>query len=271
MVPAASLTESAGETHPIGNMSDRRKHRGPHPEDEQLFAAAKLPSLQAAVHDLSWLFTRGYAANASLKIVGDRYRLTARQRTAVLRASASDAACDRRHAKQQSPSELADEVLAIDGYNLLISLESALSAAVLIGCRDGCVRDLASLHGTYRTVHETRPGIVAVGEYLKQLAPRHVIWYLDAPVSNSGRLAGLIRDVACQSAWDWTVELVKDPDPLLSKSSGIVVTSDSCVLDRCERWFNLNRQIFAQMQPVPKILWLGAQSIAGESISAGTR
>jgi Protein of unknown function (DUF434) len=61
---------------------DKRTHRGPHPVDAQLFAPENWPQLQAAVADLSWLLGRGYASVASLKLVGDRYRLDQRQRAA---------------------------------------------------------------------------------------------------------------------------------------------------------------------------------------------
>ena len=59
-------------------MPDQRKHRGPHPEDGPLFAPANWPDLRCAVSHLSWLLTRAYAWESALKLVGDRFRLTAR-------------------------------------------------------------------------------------------------------------------------------------------------------------------------------------------------
>ena len=56
-------------------MPDKRKHRGPHPEDRQLFSPQQLNGLQSATRDLNWLLSRGYAVNSSLKLVGDRYQL----------------------------------------------------------------------------------------------------------------------------------------------------------------------------------------------------
>ena len=70
-------------------MPDRRTHRGPHPEDHRLFNASSLPSLRAATSDLSFLLGRSYAMGSALKVVGDRYQLTARQRGAVLRSACS--------------------------------------------------------------------------------------------------------------------------------------------------------------------------------------
>lgn len=46
--------------------------------------------LYRAVEKLSWLLTRGYLPASTLKLVGDRYALTERQRWAVGRAAYTD-------------------------------------------------------------------------------------------------------------------------------------------------------------------------------------
>lgn len=73
-------------------MGDSRRHRGPHPTDAQLFSERALPALTSAVEDLSWLRTRGYGDASAVKLVGDRYRLRSRQRTAAKRCACSDSA-----------------------------------------------------------------------------------------------------------------------------------------------------------------------------------
>ena len=82
-------------------MPDTRKHRGPGPQDPAWFGPDARPDLAAAVADLSWLLSRGYAEPSSLKLVGDRYRLVERQRVAVLRSACSDAALARRRAPRE--------------------------------------------------------------------------------------------------------------------------------------------------------------------------
>ena len=131
-------------------MPDTRHHRGRHPEDDRLFAPDQVPRMQVAVHDLSWLLSRDYALPSALKLVGDRYGLEQRQRLAVARAACSDAARIDRRSRQVEPSSLHDAQLAIDGFNVLLTIEAALSGGVLLSCRDGCHRDMASVHGTYR-------------------------------------------------------------------------------------------------------------------------
>jgi hypothetical protein len=66
-----------------------------------------------------------------------------------------------------------------------------------------------------------------------------VAWFLDKPVSNSGRLAHTLRELAAAKGWPWRVELFNNPDQVLARTQAIVVTSDSAILDRCARWCNL--------------------------------
>src|SRR6267378_5661009 len=113
---------------------DIRKHRGAHPEDKKLFAAEQLPVLRSAVSELSWLLTRGYSPKGALKLVGDRYTLTDRQRLAVSRASCSDQNLARL-SRSVIPAEAAtDDNLIVDGFNLIITVEAALSGGVLLVC-----------------------------------------------------------------------------------------------------------------------------------------
>ncbi len=220
-------------------MSARQAHRGPHPEDRDLFAADAWPRLQRAVAELSWLLSRGYAMPSSIKLVGDRHRLNRRQRVAVQRSACSDQARQRRTAHHVAPAALAGQPLLIDGFNLITTVEAALAGGVLLRGRDTAVRDMASMHGSYRKVTQTRPALELIGEALAVWRPGPARWLLDSPVSNSRRLAGLVHEVAQAQAWPWQALTVVDPDRLLGDSDDVVISSDSVVLDRCPRWFNL--------------------------------
>jgi len=175
--------------------------------------------LRDAVSDLSFLMGRGYAVKSALKVVGDRYQLRARQRRAV--------------------SGAAGKTLAIDGYNLLIVAESALAGGKLFRGRDGCIRDLASVHGSYRKVSETMPAIRMLGGILASLSPARARWYFDAPVSNSGRLKVVLEDEARSRSLPWEVELSDQVDRVLAECDDVVVTSDGAILDRARRWVNV--------------------------------
>ncbi|UCF33556.1 MAG: DUF434 domain-containing protein [Phycisphaerales bacterium] len=256
-------------------MPDRRKHRGAHPEDRRLFAEAHHQTLRTAVQEYSWLLTRGYAQDSALKLVGDRHGLTARQRLAVMRSSCSDESLARRqrsevllegisssasedHAEASTSAseplgsdsaETTGFTLALDGYNVLITVESALSGGLILIGRDGCYRDLASVHGTYRKVEETRPAIGIIVDSLLDADIQHLTWYLDRPVSNSGRLRALILDVLQERSAEWEVELVDSPDRALAAFDGLVASSDSWVLDQCGAWVNLAARVINANAP----------------------
>jgi hypothetical protein len=220
---------------------DKRHHRGPHPDDAALFGLEALSHLQRAVRDLSWLLSRGYASASALKIVGDRYALRERQRTAVGRSACSDAARERRRRTNVEPTELAGQTLLLDGYNVLTSVEAALARGVILFARDGAYRDMASVHGTWRKVEETVPAAELIGRLLAEWGVSRAVWLFDRPVSNSGRLKTLLEKIVDARGWPWEIRLVPDPDKILRESDQLIATADSGVLDLCRRWVNLAR------------------------------
>lgn len=205
--------------------------------------------LARAVFDLSWLLTRGYSEPAALKLVGDRFQLHDRQRLAVMRAACADENLRGRQERKVPLDRLAGQTVIVDGFNVLITIEAALAGGVLLRCRDGCLRDMASMHGSYRRVAESRPAVELIGDESQRLNLGTMHWFLDRPVSNSGRLATLIRELAEQHAWDWTVTLDDSPDARLIASVEIVISADSVILDRCGRWANLARDIVTREIP----------------------
>lgn len=239
-------------------MPDHRAHRGPHPADATLFGDAWVAPLRAAVGDLAWLLSRGYAAPSALKLVGDRHRLRERQRTAVLRACCADAARRERSRRRRSVASLSGEVVVIDGFNVLTTIEAALAGGVVLRCRDGCHRDMASMHGSYRRVAETGPAARRVGEVLAEAGVVEARWLLDRPVSNSGRLKASLDAMAADAGFAWTVTLVPDPDPVLIAADAVVATADSGILDGCGAWVDLARVVVEETVPSAWVIDLAA-------------
>ena len=228
---------------------DTRRHRGAHPADAELFATAQLPKLRQAVVDLCWLLSRGYNLASSLKLVGDRYGLRERQRLAVSRSACSDQDRQRRKEHCVAVEQIRDQPVTVDGFNLIITVEAALSGGPLLVGVDDCIRDLSSVHGSYRSVDETDRAITMIGEAMHRLAPSSVLWLLDRPVSNSGRLAAKLTDLAARNSWPWEVEVVFNPDAAIIASPAIAITSDSSILDRVSRWSDLKSHLLAHDLP----------------------
>ena len=235
-------------------MPEKRRHRGPHPEDARLFAPAAVDDLRHATADLSWLLSRGYADVSSLKIVGDHYQFHRRQRMAVMRSACSDQALAYRHDHQLDPDAMRRAHLSIDGFNIITTVEAGLAGGVLLHARDRCLRDVASMHGSYRKVNETPQAVEMIGQTAATLGIASCRWYLDQPVSNSGRLKTLILQIAADHHWPWTVEVVPSPDACLKATPGPIATADSVILDHCQSWLNLAAETVARHIATPHIV-----------------
>jgi len=221
-------------------------HRGLASKDERLFSDKQLPFLRAAGADLCWLLDRGYAARSALDLVGNRYNLSSRQRNGVARYACSQEDVQRRGQRRVEPAELKGGELWLDGFNVLTMLESALAGGIVILGRDGCCRDIAGIHRRYRKMTETVSALRMVGETAAAWGVTCCRWWLDKPVSNSGRLRTLILDTAAEAAWKMEAELTFSPDHVLSHTDQVIATSDGIVLDRCQHWVNLVRRIIAE-------------------------
>lgn len=231
-------------------MPDSRRHRGPHPHDAMLFRQPEnVHKLCLAAGDFAWLLGRHYAPEAALTLVGNRYQLRQRQRQALSRAVAAPVVARARRQRQVSPLALRGARLQVDGFNQIITIEAALAGGLLLRGHDGALRDLASVHGTYRAMQETTTALEAIGICLTALAVKEVEFLLDAVVSNSGRLASRIRSLAAAHAWPWQACLVPSADPVLQRSTAIVATSDRAVIDKAERWIDLPSLVIPSIAP----------------------
>ena len=235
-------------------MSRAPEHRGLAPEDDRLFGSGQLPALRAAAADLCWLLDRGYAARSALELVGNRHSLALRQRMAVSRCACSLEQVQHRKELRVDPTQLKQQELWIDGYNVLTLLESALAGAIVLACRDGCFRDIAGIHRRYRNVTETLPALELVGETAMAAGVSCCRWWLDQPVSNSGRLKTVILETAARRGWNMSVELTFSPDHVLAHTDQVIATSDGAVLDRCRRWVNFAKSIIEERIPNARIL-----------------
>ncbi|KAF2341064.1 DUF434 domain-containing protein [Flavobacterium tistrianum] len=220
------------------------KNRGKEASDDDLFGTEKIQvKLKEAVTDLSYFLSRGYGEKATLALVGNRYRLNSRQQQAVRGMSASQSQIEDRQSKEIQSSDLEGKEIAIDGFNALILLESILSNAYVFKGQDGFIRDLSSVHGTYKRVKQTSQAIEMIADFYKKEKIKTIYWFFDKPVSNSGRLKKMIEEIALENQYDWKIELVYNPDNVIAESNWIAVTSDAWILDNASANFNLIKYI----------------------------
>lgn len=216
------------------------RNRGKNTGDDTLFGSEKqISKLKLAVEDMHYLLSREYPEKAASDLVGNRYRLKTRQIQALRGMSASVAQLQNRQLKELESSDLKGKIAYLDGFNVLILLESLLSEAYIFEGLDGCIRDLSGVHGTYKRVNQTLRAIELVASFYRTNQIHQLVWIFDKPVSNSGRIKQIILDFAEEHHLNWDADLQYNPDKFLAESSAIVISSDALILDHCKEWFNL--------------------------------
>lgn len=214
--------------------------RGYVPTDEKEFDDKSVEVLYQAGKDLFYLLNRGYKIKGASIFIGNHYMLSERQRLALVRAVSSKEDIEIR--KEKEICNLEGQSVNIDGFNTIITLEVALSDSLLFHCMDDTIRDLAALRGTYRLIDKTDTAIDLIGKELEKNKIQKAVFYLDAPVSNSGRLAQQIRTRLNPFPFEVETEIICQVDSVLETMEN-VITSDAIILNKCRSWYNLNGNI----------------------------
>ena len=196
-------------------------------------------NLLQALNDMHYLLSRNYPPRATLALVGNRYQLVQRQLQALQGMSCSAEEMNKRKEKELLPAALKGQTLLLDGFNVLIILETALAGGFIFEGLDGCYRDIASVHGTYKKAQHTNEALIIIGNTLQQLQLQKVVWVFDAPISNSGKLKSTCYEIAEKHGFPWEIILDNHPDKYLIDNKGSVCSSDGWVLNECTAWFNL--------------------------------
>lgn len=221
--------------------------RGFVPSDEIEFNEENLTLLKKAQKDIYYLINQGYSIDKSVEFVGNHFLFSARQRLALKRSTSSYKDIISRQ-KRKILDTYENSTLHIDGLNIIITLEVALSNSTLIKCMDGTLRDLAGLRGTYKLIDKTDTAIDLIGKRLDEMKIRKAIFYLDSPVSNTGRLKSRLLELLYKYNFDIEVILIPNADVILNKLD-YVVTSDGIILNTCESWINLVYEIVEEELP----------------------
>jgi hypothetical protein len=216
------------------------KNRGKDSGDDKLFGRGRIQlKLKAAVDDLSYLMGKGYAQRSATALVGNRYRLNLRQQKAVMGMSASDLQVESRQKNSLPVSAISGKELVVDGFNVLILLESFLSNAYIFKGRDGFFRDLSGVHGSYKKVQQTDGAIGIMAGFHLSANVLSMHWFFDKPVSNSGKLKQLVESIALEKGLRWKVSLTYTTDKDIVKENKTVLSSDAWILDNAPANFNL--------------------------------
>lgn len=209
--------------------------------DTKEFNEENIKLLKTIKKDICYLINNNYGFEQSITFTANHYLLSSRQRIALKRAICNNNDLIIRKEKQiyNIPENC---VVNIDGLNIIITLEVALSNSTIIKCMDNTIRDLAGLRGTYKIIDKTYTAIELILNKLNNLKIKCVNFYLDSPVSNTGKLKELIYSYSQKYIFEINVELVANADVILENME-YVVTSDGIILNKCVSFINLCKMI----------------------------
>lgn len=199
----------------------------------------RIDVLRDARVDLRYLLDRDYKKESALRLVGDRYLLDRDERLVLFRSVYSKQDVNEIVRKRVRAQELRGARVSVDGFNVINTVEAALRGEPILLCDDGTLRDFSQIYGRYRLNPYTGKAIRLVTETLKELAVAEAQILYESQISRSGEIAALTRRVLSELGVKGRAQAVKSVDSQLTKTSAIVATSDSAILLRCRKHFDL--------------------------------
>ena len=229
----------------VHNERMKNVRRGFSPEDEKLFSEEELRKISLCAYETAFLLERGYPLKSAVTYTSNHRLLAERQRNALARMTACPYRLKLRQQKQLDHLDPGCTV-NIDAFNAVVIMETALSHSILLRCMDGCIRDLSGLSGTYSIISATDEAIARILNKLKKEQAASAVFWIDEPVSNSGRLREHLAAGAEALSFPAEFRMVHDADYALKKLDH-VISGDSQVIEECISWYNLYQDLIADM------------------------
>lgn len=195
--------------------------------------------LREAAADFRFLLGRGYPAETSLTLVGNRHTLPALERDLLRRSVVAPRVAEARRARLVPLTDLAGKPLAVDGHNQLISLETALRGGPLVAADDGVVRDVARAAAGYRPSEATGEALSLLLAAIALAKPSTTLFLFDAPVPHSGELAALTRARLAEANLPGEARTAPYPEAEIEGYPGVVATADGGLIERCAQAIDL--------------------------------
>jgi hypothetical protein len=199
-------------------------------------------NFKKSVKDYRYLMEQGYSEKASLKLVGDRYRLSRLERNCLFRGVKTRSVARCRMEKLVDSDILGGANLGVDWYNVLITVESYLKGFPVFLSDDGLLRDASGIHGSYRLGKTGERAISLLLDRIADVSPSRLDIYLDSPIAYSGQMAVRLREIL-GGRDNCRVSVTHSVDYTLKRYPGIVASSDSAIIDRVNKVFDLPRDV----------------------------
>lgn len=199
--------------------------------------------------DVRYLLSRGYVRKSSITFVSNHYRISEHERHVLARLVFSEETAEKRTGKKLSCSLLKDSDVFVDGYNVIITIESVLKNEPVWYADDGFLRDTSGIFRNHRVTETTRMAVDEMLKTLSELKLRSATILLDSQMSNSGKLAQFIREraesnnlkVDARTSKHTDFDLKREgADSVIATADGIIIDAVDRVVDITECWLKQN-------------------------------
>jgi hypothetical protein len=187
--------------------------------------------LRRAAEEVRYLLDRGYPSGPAVRFVCDHHRLPQEERFVLKRTVVSSDLASSRKAKRIPLEDLRGRDLAVDGYNVLITVESLFSGAPVYLCDDGFLRDTRGIFRRYRPTTVTEEALSEILSVLKGPGVGAALILLDQQISRSGELAAEIREMMAELQVPGSATTARDVDRRLKGADSPVATGDGAIID----------------------------------------
>jgi len=186
--------------------------------------------LLTAGREYLWMLDHNYPQKGSLKLVGDKFKLTRDMRQVLYRGISAAEQAQRRRAMIGMVQ--AGDLVLIDVYNVLFTINNYLLGKPVFISNDGLLRDAGEMRGRIHNKPVFSRAIEMMLEMLAEWEGAMFNLYLDEPVSFSGRLSIELSKDMVQLGIEGEAWAVPSPDHMLkNEKSDAICTSDTAILD----------------------------------------
>ncbi len=185
--------------------------------------------------------------------MGNRYKLEHTARQLLHRGVFAPEVAAARRAKLRRLREVPGLSLALDGHNVLITLECARRGIPLVAADDGFIRDVGQVSRAFKVSPTTDRVLALLADYLLQHQAGPLQVFYDAPLSFSGELARRTEAMWVSRGLMVQAQAVPVPERELDGFHGAIASSDTALIDAHEPVVDLAGEIIRNYPEWPVI------------------
>jgi len=213
-----------------------------------------MPEPGKAVTDVRYLLDRGYPVKGAITFVCNHYRLDIKWRYVFTRVVFDKDTIKSRRKKTVKCEDLKGEVVLVDGYNVLIGVESALKGEPVYLCDDGFLRDIRGVFRNYRCSGLTEWAMNEILGVFTGFTPLRVEFLFDSQISKSGEMARWVEKKLRDVGLEGGTRTSRHVDHDLKQSNGIIATADGSIIDKVAKAVNIQACVLEQLNLSPVII-----------------